>query len=77
MSNSTDNVFNEWRTADRQAHELEQVLSKASLKALQGEGDAPSPEERDRARRLRQTADDLFHLAMAEMKARSEKARRY
>ena len=76
MSNVTKNVFNEWRIADGQAHELEQRLSNASLKALQGEGEAPAPQERDRARKLRQTADDLFHRAMAEMTKRAANTRR-
>lgn len=70
------NVFNEWRTADRQAHALEQALSLASLSALQGQGPAPVPEDRDKARKLRQTADDLFQIAMAEMAARAERFRR-
>ena len=67
MSPNND-LFQEWRTADRQAHAVEQALTRASLAALEGNAPAPTAEERAKAHRLRQTANDLFHLAMAEMK---------
>lgn len=77
MFESDFNLFKEWRTADRQAHTLEQALSKASLAALDGHGDAPPTEaDREKARKLRHTADDLFHLAMAEMARRAAANRR-
>ena len=47
---------------------MEQGISRASLAALTGAGSAPTEEERERAHKLRQTANDLFHLAMAQMK---------
>jgi hypothetical protein len=71
-----ENLFKEWRAADRQAHLLEKALTQASLIALETRGEAPSPQQRDRARRLRQAADDLFALAMAEMKSQADRLRR-
>ena len=68
---NAENLFQEWRTADRAAHALEQAITRASLDALSGNGEPPDDELRDRARNLRHTADDLFHLAMEEMKARA------
>lgn len=76
MPDSHLNVFKKWRTADRQAHDLEHALIKASLAALDGYGDPPDHNERERAQKLRHTADNLFHLAMAEMKEWSEANRR-
>ncbi len=76
MADWNENVFNEWRTADRQAHLLEQALSLASLNALQGKGPAPAAQDRERARKLRQSADDLFQHAMAELAARAANNRR-
>jgi len=72
MPEPNENLFNEWRAADRKAHDVEQALTRASLAALEGRGEPPSVRERERAHRLRHTADDLFQLAMAEMKARAE-----
>jgi hypothetical protein len=63
-----NDLFQEWRTADRQAHAMEQALTRASLDALNGAGPAPSESERDQAHALRKNANDLFHLAMAQMK---------
>jgi hypothetical protein len=72
MPHSRLSVFKEWRTADQQAHALEQAVSRAFLGALEGRGESPSAEQRDQARALRQTADKLFELAMAEMKNRAD-----
>ena len=47
---------------------MEQAITRASLEALSGTGPAPTDAERDQAHGLRQTANDLFHLAMAQMK---------
>lgn len=71
MPDSNLGLFKEWRTADRQAHALEQALSKASLAALEGHGEPPASQERERAQDLRHTADDLFQLAMHELEARA------
>ena len=70
-------LFKEWRVADRQAHALERVLSKSFLDALQGRGNPPSADERAQARKMRQTADDLFQVAMADLKARAEAGRHH
>jgi len=70
-----ENLFQEWRTADRAAHALEQAITRASLDALSGDGEPPEEELRERARKLRHTADDLFHLAMEEMNARAGRLR--
>jgi hypothetical protein len=66
-----NDLFQEWRTADRQAHAMEQALTRASLDALNGTGAAPTEAERDQAHELRKTANDLFHLAMEQMKEKS------
>lgn len=71
MSESNENLFNEWRAADRKAHAMEQELTRASLEALEGRGEPPSAQERAQAHKLRRTADDLFQLAMEEMKAKA------
>ncbi len=76
MPSSNENLFSEWRTADRKAHLLERALSKASLRALEGHGEAPSSQDRAKAHQLRETADDLFRLAMDEMKSRATALRR-
>jgi hypothetical protein len=71
MSDPNENLFNEWRVADRQAHAMEQALTRASLEALEGRGEPPSAQERAQAHKLRRAADDLFQLAMEEMRARA------
>jgi hypothetical protein len=75
MSQGGD-LFQEWRKADRTAHALERLIVRASLQSLDGKGPSPSPGDRDRALRLRRTADDLFVLAMDEMKRRADAAKR-
>ncbi len=75
MSNLGD-LFQEWRAADRAAHALEQDVVRASMRALDGLDSPPPQEAHDRAHRLRETADDLFKLAMAEMKSRADAAKR-
>lgn len=71
MPDSNLGLFKEWRVADRQAHALEQALSRASLDALAGHGEPPSSQQREQAQKLRHTADDLFQLAMREMETRA------
>ena len=63
-----------WR--DRNAHAAEQEVVRASLRALEGAGAMPSQKDRDEAHKLRQTANDLFTLAMDEMKKRARAAKR-
>jgi hypothetical protein len=72
-----NDLFQEWRTADRQAHAMEQALTRASLDALRGAGPAPPEGERDKAHGLRKTANDLFHLAVAQMKDSSTARKRF
>jgi hypothetical protein len=72
-----NDLFQEWRAADRQAHAMEKLITKASLAALEGQGVGPTPEDREKAHGLRHAADDLFALAMAEMKERAASYRRY
>jgi hypothetical protein len=68
-------LFGEWRVADRVAHRMEQALSRAALRSLQGEGAPPTEEQRQQAHALRTQADDLFQLAMNEMSMRASKLR--
>ena len=70
-----DSVFHEWRAADREAHSQERAMTRASLRALEGKGEAPSNDEREKARTLRQSADGLFQRAMHEFKLRVARIR--
>lgn len=72
---SEGGLFGEWRAADRLAHRMEQALSKAALRSLQGDGPPPTEEQRQQAHQLRSRADDLFQLAMDEMSTRATKLR--
>ena len=56
---------------------MEQALTRASLDALNGAGPAPSESEREQAHALRKTANDLFHLAMDQMKDKSTERKRF
>jgi len=56
---------------------MEKALTRASLDALNGAGPAPTDAERDKAHELRRTANDLFHLAMAQMKDSSLALKRF
>jgi hypothetical protein len=49
----SNDLFQEWRTADRRAHAMEQLLTRASLDALAGAGAAPTEAEREQAHLLR------------------------
>lgn len=73
---SEGGLFGEWRVADRLAHRMEQALSKAALRSLQGDGALPTEEQRQQAHDLRSKADDLFRLAMNEMAARAARLRK-
>jgi hypothetical protein len=76
MTIAPQGLFQEWRVADRNARAIEHALSRASLSALDGKAEPPSAEERERAKKLRETADDLFQLAMADMQLRAKNRRR-
>jgi hypothetical protein len=69
-------IFQEWRTADREAHAFEQQVTRATLLALEGRGPEPSPEVREKAGNMRELANDLFRLAMDEMKRRADENKR-
>lgn len=70
-----DSLFHEWRAADRKAHSQERATTQASLRALEGNGESPSDDEREKARTLRQGADALFQRAMHELKLRVARIR--
>jgi hypothetical protein len=76
MTNNDSDLFQEWRTADRTASAAEKSLLASSMLAIDGKGEIPQDAERDRVRRLRATANDLFHLAMNEMQQRAAAAQR-
>jgi hypothetical protein len=75
MTPDDNSVFHDWRAADREAHSRERALTKASLRALEGKGAAPSEDEREKARTLRQSADALFQRAMQEFKLKVARIR--
>jgi hypothetical protein len=57
----TGDLFQEWRTADRNAYPLEQSILRASMSAIESSSaEMPISEERDKAKRMRATANDLF-----------------
>ena len=66
---SARTLLDRWRAADHEARLAETAVVEGSLRALEGLGICPSPQERAKARALRQLADDLFVLAAAELKA--------
>lgn len=53
--------------ANRIATTAERTMLDASIRALDGKGEPPTPSEAQRVKRLRAAADDLFQLAMAQM----------
>jgi hypothetical protein len=73
---SEGGLFGQWRAADRLAHRVEQALSKAALRSLQGDAPPPTQEQRQQAHDLRARADDLFRLAMEDMAARAATLRK-
>jgi hypothetical protein len=75
MTIAEELLFSEWRAADRQARLLEHAIVMAALAAFDGKGEPPSPAQIEAAHRLRETANDLFDVAMAEMASRAERLR--
>jgi hypothetical protein len=59
--------FKEWRAADRAAIAAENRIYAASMLLIDGRGSGPSDEEVADAHRLREIANDLFHVAMQEI----------
>ena len=76
LVNEGIDIFQEWRVADRAAHAAEQRVMRDAMASMDDSGPAPSREDRDAAHRLRSIANDLFVIAMAELKRRSEQLRR-
>jgi len=69
-------IFQEWRVADRVAHAAEQRVVREAMASFDDNAAPPSAESKDTAHRLRSVADDLFVVAMAELKRRSDQLRR-
>lgn len=46
----SSDVFEAWRSADKAARSAEDAVRMAFLHALDGHGDPPAPEERERAK---------------------------
>jgi acyl-CoA reductase-like NAD-dependent aldehyde dehydrogenase len=63
-------LFDEWRAADCEAEKVEQALASAVSRALATGGEGPSQEQRRAARELRESADELFQMTMAEFAMR-------
>ena len=76
LVNEGIDIFQEWRIADRAAHAAEQRVMRDAISSMDDSGPAPSLEDRAAAHRLRSIANDLFVVAMAELKQRSEQLRR-
>jgi hypothetical protein len=73
VDDSSDNVFDEWRTADRKARALEKALNTASLASLSGHPfQAASAQELANAKAARDAADELFRLAMQKLDAQAK-----
>lgn len=75
MSIAEELLFSEWEIADRQVRLLEHAIAMACVAALDGSAEAPSAEQIAAVRRMRAVANDLFHVAVAEMKERAESLR--
>jgi len=69
-------IFQEWRIADRAAHAAEQRVMRDAISSMDDSGPPPTTQDREAAHRLRSIANDLFVIAMAELKRRSEQLRR-
>jgi hypothetical protein len=63
----TGDVFQQWRNANQQAKLAEESMFRRSLRAMDGAGEPPSPDDADAVKRLRQEADQLFAMAMAQI----------
>ena len=74
--NEALDIFQEWRVADRVAQEAERRAMREAMDGYDEAGREPTSQTRDDAHRLRSIANDLFAVAMAELKRRSEQLRR-
>ncbi len=60
-------LFQEWRAADRAALAAEKAVLADSLRPIEAMGNSPAVYHREKAKRRRAIANDLFDLAMAAM----------
>lgn len=63
----SSDVFQQWRYANQQAKVAEDTMFRRSLRALEGAGEPPSPDDAEAVKRLRREADHLFAMAMAQI----------
>ena len=59
-------VFQQWRHANQLAKSAEDNMFRRSLRAMEGAGEPPSQDDAEAVKRLRQEADRLFGMAMAQ-----------
>ena len=67
-------IFQEWREADRAALMMELEFTRACLRAKPGDPPEPWQEGHQKLRELRMRANELFILAMADMRRRADGA---
>jgi hypothetical protein len=63
----SSDIFKEWRAADQAARAAEQAMFAEAMLALDGLCHPPSPIHAQQVKTLRQSANELFELAMAQM----------
>jgi hypothetical protein len=73
----SNDLFQEWRTANRQDFDAEQAILLCSIAFVDGKGDEPTAAQRDKAHRLRAQANDLFAVAMEQMKHSAGTVKRF
>lgn len=66
MSNPND-VYRQWREAERRAQQAEHELLKAQVAALAGEAPPPDERQRSHVQRLSEAADALFRMTTAKV----------
>lgn len=71
-----DLLWKEWQLANRIAHRCEQAVAKQCLASVEGPVGTALLDVLEAAR-LREVADDLFAVAMAQTSARADANRRY
>ena len=69
--------FDEWRLADKIASAAEAIVLAKSLGAIEGTAELPSDDEIAHAKYLRGVANDLFRIAMEEMKRKANQFKRH
>ena len=70
-----DELFTQWREAERIAHDFEQRVAWASVHAVEGHGAAPAADDYEMAHALRQEARKLFRLTMDRVEVKADAAR--